>query len=114
MPHIIIEYSRNLVDDLNLPELLIDMHNALADTGIDKTRIKTRAIALDHSIVGDKEDNGAMMHCTLLLLEGRDIETKKNIGDKLYKLMSKNVTNIIQNCSVTLEIRDMDQETYYL
>tara|TARA_B100001989_G_C24546209_1_gene470967 strand:+ start:3066 stop:3410 length:345 start_codon:yes stop_codon:yes gene_type:complete len=114
MPHIIVEYSKNLEELFDLPDMLIDMHEALAGKGIEKTRIKTRGISIDHAIVGDTGHEGAMMHCTLLLLEGRDIETKKDYGDALHHVMSHKVANIIDHCAVTLEIRDMDRDTYYL
>ncbi len=114
MPHIIVEYSKNLEALFNLSEMLINMHEALAEKGIEKSRIKTRGISLDHSIVGDTGHEGAMLHCTLLLIEGRDIETKRIYGDALHHVMTHKVTSIIDHCHVTLEIRDMDRDTYYI
>ncbi|MDH5723543.1 MAG: hypothetical protein OEY94_09510 [Alphaproteobacteria bacterium] len=114
MPHIIVEYSKNLESLFDLSDMLIDMHDALSEKGVEKSRIKTRGISLDHAIVGDTGREGAMMHCTLLLLEGRDIETKRIYGDTLHHIMAHKVANIIDHCHVTLEIRDMDRDTYYL
>lgn len=111
MPHIIVEYSKNLEDQMQVGEMLIDMHEALTAQGIDKARIKTRGIAVDHAVVGDKGADGAIAHATLLLLEGRDLETKKQYGDAIHKVM---VGAAPQNCAVTLEIRDMVKDTYYL
>lgn len=107
MPHIIVEYSPSL--DSAIPELLQVLHEALAANGIDKIRIKTRGIKLDHAIVG--EGKMAMLHGTLLLLEGRDIPTKKQYGDALYAAI-KNAAP--KDCAATLEIRDMTKDTYYL
>lgn len=114
MPHIIVEYSKNIEALFDLSEMLIDMHEALVEKGIEKSRIKTRGVSLDHSIVGDTGREGAMLHCTLLLLEGRDIETKRIYGDALHHIMVHKVTNILDHCSVTLDIREMDRDTYYL
>ncbi|MCB9965130.1 MAG: hypothetical protein H6855_03515 [Rhodospirillales bacterium] len=109
MPHIIVEYSKSL--EPRMSRLLGEMHNMLAEKGIDKTRIKTRGIAVEHAHVGEHGTQGQMMHATLLLLAGRDLETKKKYGGALHTLMKQTAPD---DCAVTLEIRDMDPESYYL
>tara|TARA_R110002124_G_scaffold287365_1_gene474207 strand:- start:144390 stop:144719 length:330 start_codon:yes stop_codon:yes gene_type:complete len=109
MPHIIVEYSPQLDDQI--PALLNDLHETLSASGIDKVRIKTRGIALNHSVVGLEGAGGLMMHATLLILEGRSYDLKKQYADPLYDVLKKAAPN---NCAVTLEVRDMDKETYYL
>jgi len=109
MPHIIIEYSRDLDD--HIKEVTTHAHHALAKQGIDKARIKTRGIALDHAIVGDKGAEGRMAHITLLLLAGRDVETKKQYGDAIIEKVKGHLP---EDVKVTMEIRDMDPDTYYL
>ena len=111
MPHIIVEYSKNLEEQIDIPNMLSGIHGALAGEGIDQSRIKTRGHAIDHAVVGDQGANGSMAHTTLLLLEGRDIPTKKQYGDAIHAVLSKTVP---QDCSITLEIRDMVKDTYYL
>lgn len=114
MPHIIVEYSKNLESQVRIGEMLIDLHEGLTSMGIDKARIKTRGISIDHAVVGDKGADGAMMHATLLLLEGRDVDTKKSYGDTLHHIMHKYAAKLEDHCAVTLEIRDMVKDTYYL
>ncbi len=114
MPHIIVEYSRDLEQKSDISKLITDMHNQLADQGIDKSRIKSRAIALSHVVVGDKGGAGSMVHATLLILEGRDDETKSRYGQALYSIM-KNFANTLDcECAATLEIRDMSRDFYYM
>lgn len=110
MPHIIVEYSPDLEERSDLPALLQTLHEALAAQGIDAARIKTRGIALTHAYVGTQGFAGSMAHITLLLLAGRDTATKKQYGDVLHGLAKA----AIQDAAVTLEIRDMDKETYYM
>ena len=111
MPHIILEYSSSIRETRDIPSTLSNMHHALANEGIDAARIKTRGIALDDAVVGDKGPDGQMMHATLLLLEGRDIPTKKQYGDAIHAVMTDAAP---EGCSITLEIRDMVADTYYL
>tara|TARA_R110001592_G_scaffold3525_28_gene20175 strand:+ start:15368 stop:15712 length:345 start_codon:yes stop_codon:yes gene_type:complete len=114
MPHIIVEYSRNLSEIIEISDLVIKLHDTLSAAGIDKERIKTRAIACSYVAVGDYERHGHMLHATLLLLEGRDTETKQKYGEGLHAAMKSMVEGVVRNCAVTLEIRDMDKDTYYM
>ncbi len=114
MPHIIIEHSDNLSNHVNFQALVEDSQNALADEGIDKARIKSRAISLAHYAVGEKGKDGAMIHITLLLLEGRDVETKQQYSQAIHQVATKAVEDYDGYCAVTLEVRDMDAPTYIL
>ncbi len=115
MPHIIVEYSENLLPTVNIGQVLTDLHEALAAQGIDRKRIKTRSIELAHSVVGDEPLNvGRMIHATLLLLEGRTVETKKSYAQPLHDILTKAVRANFPDCAVTLEVRDMVKDTYIL
>lgn len=113
MPHIIVEYSESLDGPIDMQCLLGALHEALAAQGIDKTRIKTRGIPVAHAFVGEKGKAGTMIHATLLLLEGRDVATKKQYGDALHEILKK-ASAKSPVCATTLEIRDMNKDTYYL
>ncbi len=114
MPHIIVEYSKNLGDIIEISNLVHDLHQALADEGIDIARIKTRAVRCNYVAVGDFGSHGHMLHATLLLLEGRDKATKKKYGDALHNKLQASVDGVVKHCATTLEIRDMDKDSYYM
>ncbi|MAZ76576.1 MAG: 5-carboxymethyl-2-hydroxymuconate isomerase [Micavibrio sp.] len=114
MPHIIVEYSSNLEPEVEIQPMIAAMHKALSNEGVDAARIKSRAIALDHYVVGDKGVDGAMVHITLLLLEGRDEATKKQYSTPIHQVALDAVAGKDGYCAVTLEVRDMDAATYIL
>ena len=114
MPHIIVEHSQNLEPQINIPNLLQNLHQALTDCGIDQARIKTRAVRLEHCIVGAHGPDGMMAHVTLLLLAGRDIPTKKQYGQALHDVLCAHIRENHPDCALTLEVRDMEPETYIL
>ena len=110
MPHIIVEYSSNM-PDLDVNALLEALHATLGlQEGVDPARIKTRAHKLDHFLVGKDETEGKMAHVTLLILEGRDLVLKQQFGKALYETL---IASTPDDCTVTLEIRDMVKQTYY-
>jgi len=114
MPHIIIEYSQNIEASIDMPALLAQTHDILAAQGIDRARIKTRGIAVSHAVVGNDGANGAMAHITLLLLEGRDTPTKQQYGTSIHEHVKGVIIQSIPDAKVTLEVRDMDKDTYIL
>ncbi len=112
MPHIIVEYSDN-IDDANIPALLRSLHGTLAaQPGVSEERIKTRGIKLQDYVVGTKGPGGKMVHVTLLLLEGRDIPLRKQIGGVLHDVLKKQMS--ADDTALTLEVRDMVKDTYFL
>lgn len=113
MPHIIVEYSRHLEGIVKIPDLVQDLHIALAAQGIDEARIRSRARICDYASVGVLGAHAHMLHTMVLLLEGRDTATKRQYGDALYAVLEKSVEGRVKHCAVSLEIRDMDKDTYY-
>ena len=107
MPHIIVEYSDNI--NLDVQKLVEDLQQSLVKSGIDKARIKSRAIKLEHYVVGEDGNNGAMIHITLLSLEGRDDATKNAHATPLHDIAKKAVD---EKTAVTLEVRDIKAQTY--
>ena len=116
MPHIIVEYSETLRLEVDMVQTLGRLHETLAkNEGINKDRIKTRAIPINYSVVGEHPPNvGLMAHATLLLLEGRDDMTKQDYAKPLHNILVEAFTARYPDCKVTLEVRDMKAGTYLM
>jgi len=108
LPHFIIEYSQDLLDDKQIPEMLDAVHNAAMETGLFiESHIKTRAIPVQFYRIGTGHER--FIHAQLRIKIGRNIEQKK--------LLSAAVLNAIKRigCDVkviTVEVVDMDSECY--
>lgn len=116
MPHIVLEYSQNLIAHVNVPQLLTDLHTALgAQPDIDLKKIKTRALVLADSVVKDNEyGQGQMLHVTVSVLEGRSVELRKQYGSVLYDILKAAKPDKFPDCALTLEVREMTRETYFM
>ncbi len=112
MPHIVVEYSENL-SKIDTYMLMADLHDALAaqDT-VKKAKIKTRAIPIKDCMVGETEDMDEMVHIVLKLLKGRDVALRKKMADALFGVACSAVRSQYTNCSVTVEVVEMEPETY--
>ncbi|MFK7840219.1 MAG: 5-carboxymethyl-2-hydroxymuconate Delta-isomerase [Bdellovibrionales bacterium] len=112
MPHIIVEYSDHLAIDI--PKLLSELHNDLAarDTVTIKA-IKTRAIPIEHCVIGDMDTANSIIHIALKLLPGRDDALKTQMTQGLADIAAAHVKRP-QNpeCSITVECLTLDAESY--
>jgi len=116
MPHAILEYSANILDDADFPHMFARLHALLAETG--KCRlddIKSRAIGCEHFRVGDGDERNAFAHLTLCVLEGRDAEALQCLGEACLDLMQEFYAKSLeeQRCDLTVEIRPMRRDSYF-
>lgn len=113
MPHIMIEYSANLTE-LNVTKLMQDCHHALDGLhNIATERVKTRAIKLDHFLVGHHGQNGQMIHVTLKLMTGRSSEARQELARILYDTVRTHLPQgRYPSAALTVEVVELDKETY--
>ena len=52
MPHVVLEYSANALDEPDFPRLLLSIHESLAATGCRVAEVRDRADAEDERAVG--------------------------------------------------------------
>lgn len=85
MPHLIIEHKTHL--DANA--LSRDLHvAAMQIEALPTGGIRTRSYACDDAYVADGAPENDFVYVTVRLGAGRSDETKKNIGDSLFKVLT--------------------------
>ncbi len=114
MPHIIVEYSSNLSSAVNITALLSELHAAVdGHHNVAAARIKARAIALEHYIVGTHGPKAAMVHVTFKLLEGRSLEARKELSSLLQQTVRRHVPLAqFPDSAVTIEVVELQTATY--
>lgn len=120
MPHITVEYSTNLTKKFNIQSLLQDLHDWLAEEKIngakafDIKNIKTRAIPLEHCIVGTEDQPNEMIHITLKILPKaeRDDEAKKKMAVGLHEVARDVVKEGHPQCAVSVEVVELHAPSY--
>ena len=112
MPHIVVEASRNdknIIEELKLVEKL---HLSLAHD-IDISKIKSRSIYSEESIVGESK-SCHFIHVTISLLSGRTELIRQQLGGRLFKVLSESIKNKLDfKTSISLEVREMNSNTYF-
>ncbi|MDQ0175352.1 5-carboxymethyl-2-hydroxymuconate Delta-isomerase [Bacillus chungangensis] len=89
MPHIIVEYTANIKNEANMPELLKKINDVL----ISKSAIfpiggiRSRAIELQDYRVADGAEDDAFVHVALKIGAGRSETDKKTACDELFDVI---------------------------
>lgn len=114
MPHLIVEYSRNLTD---FPEaqVLAELNQTVTSSPevLKESDLKTRIVSLDSYAIGTAPDPRAFVHAQMRLLSGRSPETKRDLSDRiatvLRRLTPKPEGVLVQ---LSVELVDMDRGSY--
>jgi 5-carboxymethyl-2-hydroxymuconate isomerase len=114
MPHIHLLTSANLVENVDIPDVLQALASALCrqDT-IDSRSVKAYH-SLFHTWVMGSEAPSGFAHCRLELMKGRPLELRAKIADAMFHVLRQCfiASDSAKEASITLELREMDPETY--
>lgn len=108
MPHLIIEYARDMNIDDKVPAMLNAVHNAAVSTGLfDEGNIKVRALPLEYYRFGKGRD--PFVHAQLRIQMGRNPEQKKNLSNTVLKALCDQG---LPTGMITVEVVEMDTTSY--
>jgi len=116
MPHFVLEYSDNILEEVDHKDFFKKLHTLLVENGpFNISDIKSRAICHQQFCVADGQESNAFVHLTLSIFKGRDLGLRQAVGEKILAFLKEEFPGSFQklNCSYTVEIREMDKETYF-
>jgi len=111
VPHFIVEYSGNLAGEIDTPVLFRKLHVAAAATGVFPLGgIRSRAARRDEYRVADGHPENAFVHVVLRIGHGRDAETRKEAGEKLFAVICDHLAPIFDRrpLSISFEMQELD------
>ncbi len=106
MPHLILEYSDNIIES-DFIELLQRCHTLL--TRLLPTQLEScKSRVLKHAVycVGDGKPQNAFVSVTLKIMPGRSADTLESVSAELMKLFKTHFSASLKTliCQITLEI----------
>lgn len=108
MPHIIVEYPEELIDNESVDVILQTIHQSIADSGLFKAdQIRTRAYPFRSFT--NAGGSTPYLHIQARIKSGRDADNKKQLGEVILSALA---TLHIQVSVMTVEIIDMDRDSY--
>lgn len=111
MPHFIAECTANIKQEAKLDELFAKVNDCLASTGVFPLGgIRSRAIILDTYRMADGAHDYAFVHMTLKIGSGRDLETRKAAGEKLFAVITDHFAELQSKrlLALSFEMQELD------
>jgi 5-carboxymethyl-2-hydroxymuconate isomerase len=114
MPHFTLEYSANLDARLDIGKVVQVVRKAAVETGIFPLGgIRVRAIRCEHYAIADGQPNFGFLAMVLRLGEGRDLATRKQAGEHIFRALSDHLDPVFaaSRFALSFDIQINDKET---
>jgi 5-carboxymethyl-2-hydroxymuconate isomerase len=115
MPHLTLEYTRNLQSKIEFKEIFSKIHEEIIGTGeFVPDDIKSRAICINNYFIGDGNPDKGFVHLRISLMDRRD----ENLKIKLSKALLQVLTNYLKvntkgnKCQITVEVVNINSIFY--
>jgi 5-carboxymethyl-2-hydroxymuconate isomerase len=114
MPHLVLETTADLPENAHVPDILeaLTLELARYDT-VSSATIKAYHTLRSVWHMGEGAPPG-FAHLTVALHTGRPLELRRKIAEGMFKVLREHLTESLEaeEVSVTVEIREMERETY--
>jgi 5-carboxymethyl-2-hydroxymuconate isomerase len=115
MPHLILECSKDLAAIVDRHDVLLGLHQMMADTGLFKLEdIKSRLVEHETFVVGDGQSNSVFAHLDIRILSGRTEDVKTHLSEAALKVLERHLAKALGQwrCCITVEVSDMHRDSY--
>jgi 5-carboxymethyl-2-hydroxymuconate isomerase len=103
MPHFTLEYSANLDARVDMGKVVEVVRKAAVETGIFPLGgIRVRAIRCEHFAIADGNPQLGFLAMVLRLGEGRDLATRKQAGEHVFKALSAHLDPVFKESKFAL------------
>ena len=114
MPHFTIEYSANLDGRIDMGAVVELVRKAAVETGIFPLGgIRVRTVRCEHYAIADGNPHLGFLDMVLRLGEGRDLATRKQAGEHIFKALSAYLDPVFADSKFALsfDMQINDKET---
>jgi 5-carboxymethyl-2-hydroxymuconate isomerase len=111
MPHIVVEYSANLENQIDILRLVEDVHEAALQTGEFDTRaVRTRASRREYYAIADRHRDNAFVAIWVRIAPGRPPERRKRLGEVIFNAACKYLEQVYETTpiGISLEVQEID------
>ena len=113
MPHFTIVYSANLDTRVDMGAVVEVVRKAAIETGIFPLGgIRVRAIKCEHYAIANGRANLGFLDMVLRLGEGRDLATRRQAGEHIFKALSAHLDPVFAETkfalSFDMQVNDKD------
>ncbi|GGH33366.1 5-carboxymethyl-2-hydroxymuconate isomerase [Cribrihabitans marinus] len=113
MPHVILDYSANMEERIDMGALCDTLRRAAAETGVfPAAGIRVRALRADHVSIADGHPAHGYVDISVRLRAGRDLETRKRATGHIFAAAEAALEPAMRRhpIALSLEMRDIDPD----
>ena len=111
MPHIVVEYSRNLEVRLDIRALVENVHAAVLSTRVfDLGAVRTRAEPRNLYVIADGDPDNGFVHVAMHIAPGRDGDTRKRVAQTILDAVAAATQDVYERygLGLSVEVREID------
>jgi 5-carboxymethyl-2-hydroxymuconate isomerase len=110
LPHLIVEYSANIEDQIALDALLDKLHACALRTGVFPLGgLRVRAHRADAYRIADLSRDNGFVHVTALIGHGRPLDVQQRAGRELLAALTEHLDELYARSplAISLNIQEM-------
>jgi 5-carboxymethyl-2-hydroxymuconate isomerase len=111
MPHLVVEYSANLENQIDILQLVETVHNAALKTGVfELAAVRTRASRREYYVIADGHRDNAFVAIWVRVAPGRPVETRKRLGQEIFDAACEFLQKTYDTTpiGISLEVQEID------
>jgi 5-carboxymethyl-2-hydroxymuconate isomerase len=113
MPHVVVEYSANLEEELDIRSLIGKIHDAVLASGVFKVgAVRTRGERRDVYVIADGDPANAFVHVDLRVAPGRDTITRRRVAQGVFDTVVLETRDVFARTGLALsvEVHEIDND----
>ena len=105
MPHLVIEYSANVEDQIALDDLLDKLHAVALTTGVFPLGgLRVRAHRTDAYRIADKSPDNGFVHVTAMIGHGRPLDVQQRAGEQLFAVLTEHLEALYDKSPLAISL----------
>ncbi|MBE9523970.1 MAG: 5-carboxymethyl-2-hydroxymuconate isomerase [Chloroflexi bacterium] len=116
MPHLSLEYTANIKQEIDSATLFSGLHQILTLLGgINVENCKSRAVCLDDYYIGQADESNAFVHLDISFLHGKSVEIHQAIGKKCLIFLREyfSPSMVKYALQITVVINEIQRSAYF-
>ena len=112
MPHVIVEYSANLEEDVSARDLIARVHATIVESGVFPIGgVRTRAERRDMYAIADGDPANAFCAVLIRIGRGRDADTRRRVSQAVLATLADTTAESLKKrgLSLSVEIQEIDE-----
>jgi 5-carboxymethyl-2-hydroxymuconate isomerase len=105
LPHLIVEYSANIEDQIALDALLDKLHTCALGTGVFPLGgLRVRAHRADAYRIADKAPENGFVHVTALIGHGRALDVQQRAAEELFAVLTAHLESLYAKSPLAISL----------